>query len=493
MEKTSQLRAILRHTTRSDQDVAVLQENTKEIGFFSRLSENHGSSDLHLQCCRVMQFARYEAGDYIFRYGERGETFYVILKGRVEITVPPKTDPVKAPNQESHLTTVRQGSVSLRRSSTHSNLTFGKRLMSKLIPQDLVVTLRDESSFIKVTDLGPGGSFGELALQRGGLRNASVKCLERVEVLTINKADYSKVLGAFEEQRQQDKVAFLSQLQCFKKLSKRALNKLSKFFYLKHYKRGTLVYNEGQEADNVYVVVSGEFQVLPTQFSRKAKLLQSEYSLPTTKIDRLYGEMKDRVRGRRHAELSLMIKGSMEMFGDEDVIDRSLRRCTCLCTKSAWVYLIKGSVSVTQHLISEVSDYTIWEGLKDKNSTESKWLETRLNSLESVEDFKVSSFTARSDHDTSPQRIRRIIPFPANRVEPIFKTEIDALAKREYTASPIKVPSEVLPMSLYTKIETKKLTRTSLYSMSARRQASNLYLPKVEVRSLSRRRLPHIL
>lgn len=59
-----------------------------------------------------------------------------------------------------------------------------------------------------------------------------------------------------------------------------------------------------------------------------------------TRVERLYDRMKERLGNRGVSEVSVMIKGAKEMFGDEDVIDRSARQYSCVCVKAASVYCI---------------------------------------------------------------------------------------------------------------------------------------------------------
>jgi hypothetical protein len=59
-----------------------------------------------------------------------------------------------------------------------------------------------------------------------------------------------------------------------------------------------------------------------------------------TRAEKLYDRMKERLGNKGVSEVSVMIKGAKEMFGDEDIIDHSARQYSCVCIKAASVYCI---------------------------------------------------------------------------------------------------------------------------------------------------------
>jgi CRP-like cAMP-binding protein len=263
MDRIASLQAILVKTVRTDSELFTLKDSTKDIEFFLKLKQDHGTDELHSSLCRVMQTVQFEAGEVIFHFGDRGDHFFIVLEGKVEIKVPPKNESTQ---RDSLVSTLSRVSF-MSKQSSEVTAAFQRRFTrTKLfIPNEVPANPRDESDFTKVAELGPGKSFGELALMKGGglFRNASVKCLELTTLLTITRDDFNKLLGSLQEKRLHEKITFLSKVEGFKSMSKGALHKLSYYFTLKHYRRGEQVYREGQDPDNVYVVLSGEFEVSP--------------------------------------------------------------------------------------------------------------------------------------------------------------------------------------------------------------------------------------
>ena len=65
---------------RTDEEINLLADSTKEIGFFKKLREEIGE-EFHIACCQAMQLGKYNAGEYIFKIGDHGDYYCIVLKG----------------------------------------------------------------------------------------------------------------------------------------------------------------------------------------------------------------------------------------------------------------------------------------------------------------------------------------------------------------------------------------------------------------------------
>jgi CRP-like cAMP-binding protein len=101
------------------------------VPLFSQLSRK----DLTRLARAVVQ-RQYKKGETIVKEGEQAVAFFIIVKGKVEVS---------------------QGSATKRQ---------------------------------KLSELGPGGVFGEMALLDGGPRAATVKALDDVECLVLSRWDF---------------------------------------------------------------------------------------------------------------------------------------------------------------------------------------------------------------------------------------------------------------------------------------------------------------
>lgn len=93
--------------------------------------------------------------------------------------------------------------------------------------------------------------------------------------------------------------------------------KLSFFFEEKTYYRKHIIYREGDISNEVYIIREGEFQ-----FVKKIPLFE-QTKKPTRKI------LLPKRPHQHKAEVAILSKG--EIFGDEEIINDSLRSNTCMC------------------------------------------------------------------------------------------------------------------------------------------------------------------
>ena len=57
--------------------------------FFENLTkENENDEEVVLHCCRLLKYRKYQKNEYICRYGEEGNEFYILMKGVANVIVP---------------------------------------------------------------------------------------------------------------------------------------------------------------------------------------------------------------------------------------------------------------------------------------------------------------------------------------------------------------------------------------------------------------------
>ena len=138
---------------RTESELLLLEEVLSRLKFAKslRVAEK-------VELCKSMGYRKILAGETLFRQGDPGDHFYVIIVGCVSVHIQ------DAQTGEDH----------------------------------------------EVAVLRNGDSFGELALmQEGNLRAASIIAKDDSEFLTIFRDDYSRILGAVSEHELADKVNLL--------------------------------------------------------------------------------------------------------------------------------------------------------------------------------------------------------------------------------------------------------------------------------------------
>lgn len=131
---------------RSDSDIRFLSTYLKYNDFFFNLAKMKDKSTLN-QCYRHISLEFHKKSQFIFHFGQKGDKFYVLLKGEVQL----------------------------------------------LLPKDSTKELTSEN-MIDIKNLGVGSSFGELALFSNKPRTASILAIEDCDLAVLKKRDFRKIL-----------------------------------------------------------------------------------------------------------------------------------------------------------------------------------------------------------------------------------------------------------------------------------------------------------
>lgn len=123
-------------------DISVLSLTLESVEFFKKLSEVKGRESLKL-CASHLRYEKHKQGGRdVIVHGEKGDKFYIIITGVLEVHVP-----------------------------------------------------TSQGNFIKVAEMKAGMSFGELALINDAPRRATIRAQTQCELAVLSKKDYIKIIG----------------------------------------------------------------------------------------------------------------------------------------------------------------------------------------------------------------------------------------------------------------------------------------------------------
>ncbi|CAK9027771.1 unnamed protein product [Durusdinium trenchii] len=113
-----------------------------------------------------------------------------------------------------------------------------------------------------VTSIGPGGSFGELALLYFAPRAATVQAADDSKVWVIDRGNFKKIMAKSSDEREAEYLKYLEKvdiLSPLKKEEKAALAKcLTEFTFVK----GDIIFQQGDTGDAFYLLVDGTVELL---------------------------------------------------------------------------------------------------------------------------------------------------------------------------------------------------------------------------------------
>ena len=356
-----QLMHILPHK-RSQREISQIARLVANVSFFSNYQEAVIEA-----CCRLMKYAEYPAGSFVFRKGDSGDSFCIILRGKVGVLIPATA--LSTPT----LAMARRQSIRGLEPQNKKNALLARALFA-------VTTLRhakkedkdsqkdpntpkaappdEEHGQVEVSELGPGKSFGELALLQDSARSASILCKEFTILAKLTKDNFNLVLKEEQARRLNEKISFIHSMPAFQSWSRLDLSKLTYYLKEKTYKRWNKVYEEGDTAEEAYIVLEGEFRL--------------------TKAWKMEG------KGKFSSQLQMVIKGQREIFGESELLNDQPRSLTCTCESTTGRLWCIGKFD----FLRRVQNAETWSFIYRKTEVQKRWLTDRMDHLLDIESLK---------------------------------------------------------------------------------------------------------
>ena len=125
------------------------------------------------------------------------------------------------------------------------------------------VYVPDESSGMKeVAKLGPGESFGELALMYDSPRAATIKAESECSLWAVDRRKFRHIVAHTSVNELKHRCEFLARTPLLSKLSRAELNKVASVLIPKDWEEDSVIVQQGDHGDRFYIVESGECEVL---------------------------------------------------------------------------------------------------------------------------------------------------------------------------------------------------------------------------------------
>ncbi|CAI2373140.1 unnamed protein product [Moneuplotes crassus] len=270
-------------------------ETRKAVQFFEKCKEENGEATVRM-LCKVLHYQKNPAGDKVINYGEIGSKFYIILKGEVAVRVPAQIQRAGTLRQileflmtdyewitdnellQRCLAEINKYFPFVIRKESAEKLALNLNKCKKYY--DRIPDFEDDelgskerefkfNSLIDVIHLKDGSSFGELALINNTPRSATIVTLTETHFATMNKDDFKRMLGKAMRKKFVKMIRFMENFIFFKQISRLALEKFALYFSKCEVKRGNEIMKEQEDANFVYFIEEGEFEVSKTIWFEK--------------------------------------------------------------------------------------------------------------------------------------------------------------------------------------------------------------------------------
>ena len=239
------------------------------VEYFKKLLEQ--SEEKLLRLIPYLNYETFKAKERIINFGDEGDKCYILLKGRVGIYKPfPISKKMTLREYVEHLVHIKD--IEKNMPKFERILSYNSKIDNiKLYAMEFDYTKLPKSGYTinimleEERELGqghPGSYFGEMALIKNEPRNASIIALERCDMVSIEKMNYTKIVKDIEEQRiNKDLLTFKQNYPLFRFWSPSKCFRLLSGFITEEYGKDDYVYRQNDIPTGIYLVKSGMFEL----------------------------------------------------------------------------------------------------------------------------------------------------------------------------------------------------------------------------------------
>ncbi|GHP05348.1 hypothetical protein PPROV_000410000 [Pycnococcus provasolii] len=247
---------------RTPDDILRLCEVTASLCHFFRTMPLTMSKEV----CRCVELELFGKGEVVFRQGDVGQKFYVIVQGRLDVLVresSKKRGGAPGPNDAGD-GGARTDSHTLASTANIINNHGGSG-----VKQENKLTQRDIAGASVVATLCRGDTFGEIALVKDGLRTATIFTKTKTELLVLHKDDFQRILHSLYGTSIDDRLNYLERLHALTHASENEVKDFAHFLCVAAHQEGTVFYPE--KDNRLHFIVEGE---------AKLRLDHAQYGTP---------------------------------------------------------------------------------------------------------------------------------------------------------------------------------------------------------------------
>ena len=269
MEKIVKLLQLDKEKKTKD-DIKILKDYlSSHYDYFKTLLKQ--SEERFLKLIPSLKYETFKANERIMNFGDEGDKCYILLTGSVGIYKPfPITKRMTLRQYVEYLSEIKEGKNN--KAKFERILNYNSRIDKnqlylidfdpKRVPRytsGLTIVLEEERELAQGK---PGSSFGEMALIKNEPRNATIIALEKSTLISIEKADYTKIVKDIEEQRIIKELAlFKERFPIFKYWPSAKCFPLLSGLITQEVNREDYVYKQNEYPADIYIIQEGIFEV----------------------------------------------------------------------------------------------------------------------------------------------------------------------------------------------------------------------------------------
>lgn len=351
-DELNEIIAILQTSShkRTPQELEKLQNQLSKLDFFADFWA-HLEPETSLTLLKQLRHEYAPRTKTVFNYGDPPNRFYLVLSGSVFAIAP------KASRKKTMTTTVKENDA---------NKSFSNKLgRSPVIRMDSasqkhLYNLREESDLVtnkELSELHPGNfllcvknqgdPFGEVALNFGTTRTATIVSREHTHLITLEPFTYNQILKKYKATMQKDCVEFFQATPVTSKWPFESVIALSYLSKRAQYQKNQCIYDIGDPCDNIYFIKDGEVEIVKEAIfddEAASKKMQNRLhlNLDKAKLSHVNAIWKQQYSKLKVQQVALALLGKFQVFGTEEIAEGTQARLAKAIVKSptAEIYVV---------------------------------------------------------------------------------------------------------------------------------------------------------
>ncbi|KAL4432519.1 hypothetical protein ABPG74_013373 [Tetrahymena malaccensis] len=347
---------------RSEEQILFLSDYLQQI--FSFLNVKKEDCILCAKSCVKLS---YHQNQSILKLKQQVEYFYIILEGQVSLNyllVNNESNQEQSKNENNQQSNSNNVKVSmdkkiellLNAGNQQPVINRHSQRISEIIEQpkkNSIVSRYSQSQLLPYKQLDKFGYFGQISICLKQICQIVAQCTSRNAILlAIPKDVFNSTLKFYFSYVIQNDIEFLENyVHFFKEWNKNLLKRIILFGQKVQLKRGNLLYNEGDNADSIYLIVEGEFSAFKQYTYAPTFLVKAELN----DIEKIRTQTKNEIENKKQQKsLKILMVGKGEMIGESELFlqqDIPQKRYFSVVTESQDALVIKMHHQIFKDLV----------------------------------------------------------------------------------------------------------------------------------------------
>jgi CRP-like cAMP-binding protein len=205
----------------------------------------------------------------------------------------------------------------------------------------------------QVAVIKAGISFGEIGVLYGENRTASCIAINDVYVIAIDHEIFQYILGDNVRDMNIFRIQMLMSLKIFQNWDRAALATLLKYIYIRSPKHSEYIYKKGEQNLNIYIVVTGELEIV-AEYDQKKELEQNKEIAYKNNQEKFEEEYKKKTQSEK-SEIPLFKLTPGNYFGDEEGFNVSkMKHSVRVSSNNTKIFLIPKKVNFVPKFLQNI-------------------------------------------------------------------------------------------------------------------------------------------